>query len=235
MYQIKIRCDLPFSYYDKVRDFCAKYAVDRYAFCHEEKTKDGKPTKSHYHIYLEVKDSYKHPVRTIKAALVKFMGEYYVPRTGCCSCTLTKEEKDGVDSLPYQYLAYFRKEDKAEYHNFSDEHMDKINAIDITQKSKKKPKGKTVLQQIVDEYFPSATRITSNSSPSSEEGLYLPPGEDTKVAVTKEAVVDAVTDFYLNRDVLVRKFQLISICQTLCLWYVRSYEYTLKNSIIENL
>lgn len=181
--------------------------MSKYSYCYEG-TDLGNP-HMHFHIISDLK-------RASLIARVKAL-PHYVKGNGFYSLRELRPEDDGY----LRYDAYIMKETKPVYVGYSSDEITAIEEFDakIKQEIKeKKQSRKTILQQIDDKYF-------SEVDDGILDGTY----------VMKEFVVDKVLEFFQESGSLVREFQMISICQTLCLKYVRSYSFTLRNKILEKI
>lgn len=129
--------------------------------------------------------------------------------------------KELDEEYPLEYIAYIIKEGDYEIHNIPPEIIERAKAHDIQVKKEmkeKKSQRKTILKQIEEKYF-------SKCEKGVIDGTY----------VMKEFVVEKVLEFYQESGGLVRQFQIVAICQTLCLKYVNSYAYSYKNKILDML
>lgn len=163
---------------------------------------------SHCHAYIETATKQS----TLRAAIRKQFG------SGNGSYSLKAlDEKE-----PLEYIAYCIKENDYK-HNLPQEVIDKAKAHDAsvkTEMKKKKESRKTILQKIEEKYFSHV-----------EEGI----DQERQEYVTKKHVVDCVLSYYRESGNLIRQFMLVSLCQTLCLKYVNSYEYEFHQKIYDAL
>lgn len=148
---------------------------------------------------------------TIRSNLRKQFG------TGNGSYSMKELDED----YPLEYIAYIIKEGDYIEHNMPPEILVKAKEHDTQVKLElkaKKEKKKTVLAQIDEKYFSDAVNGILDDN-----------------FITKEYVVDKVLEYYRESKGLIREFMIVSICQTLCLKHVRSYERYFKNRILEKL
>ena len=144
---------------------------------------------------------------TIRAAVVKVYG------SGNSSYSL----KELDEQYPLEYLAYCLKENNYK-HTLPQDIIDKAkehNKLVKAGMADKKAKRRTQLQCIEDEYF----------------STQLAPGG---ACYDKQYVCDSVVQYYENSGILVRKFMLVSLCQTLCLKYVPSYNLKLSQDLFDS-
>lgn len=132
----------------------------------------------------------------------------------------TYSMKELTEEKPIEYLAYCVKEKKYK-HNLNQELVDKALEYDLKIKKdmkEKKENRKTILQRIEQKYF-------NNVVDGVLDGVYL----------GIETVLDKVIEFYKEEGILIREFQLVSLCQTLGLKYVNSYDRNIKRKILEKI
>lgn len=167
-----------------------------------------KATHPHYHIFIH-SESNQPALRT------------YIRNLGYTKkYKLSKKD----EPFPLELLSYFMKEQNwCVSDNFPEDKLEEIKAhsLQVKKEIKEKKKNKrTQLQAIEDLYFSNVIN-----------------GIDTKREkyVDREYVVESVLQYYRDNHILIRKFHIVSLCQTLCFHYVNSYDLTLKQQIHENL
>lgn len=116
---------------------------------------------------------------------------------------------------PIEYFAYMMKEGTPVWHNIDAKVIS--DSADYNKKvrdsiKKTKEAKKTILQQLID--------------------IIDAKGDDDW---TKVEIMNIVIDFYKKRCVLVREFQLVSLCQTLCLKYVPLYDRELARRLYDRI
>lgn len=115
---------------------------------------------------------------------------------------------DDIDSL-YKYIAYCIKDGNYKK-RISSELLDKSIAYDAKVKKDKSRKRTTILDQLK--------------------------GEIGEVYIgSPEEMIDIVVKFYKDQGKLVREFQIVSVCQTLLLYYDTGYENAFKRRILEKI
>lgn len=133
------------------------------------------------------------------------------------------------EELPPSLLAYFMKEDGNPVTNLLE--SDLSEAVKRQEEYKqdirqKKENRKSVLQKI--------DEIIVKKSEGCGQGMYR--ADDGELYYwTTETIYDIVMNYTMETKSLVREFFIISLCQTLSLRYVNSYDYTFKNRILEKL
>lgn len=162
----------------------------------------------HIHAYFE-SDT---PKATIRAAIRRKWGD------GNRNYSL----KELDEELPLEYVSYCCKDGDYHYKNidkeFIDDCLSRNEEIQREIKEKKKSR-KTTLQQIEHEYFQD---VDEHNVKNDEY-------------ITKEYVVDSVLNYYKTKNVLIRRFMIVSLCQTLCIKYVNSYERQFREKILDEL
>ena len=165
----------------------------------------------HVHLYLEMLSNISSSLR--QAIRRKF---------GAGNGGYSLKELD--EQFPVEYLAYCIKDKNYFYSsNFPVSVIDEMKDYDKKVKEEikhKKLSRRTVLDTIKDECF-------SDVDPETQlvDGAYL----------SVQDVVLRVVNYYQTSKKLVRKFAIVSQCQTLCLEYVKGYSYTLYNDILKSI
>lgn len=125
--------------------------------------------------------------------------------------------------LPPKYLAYIVKDGEIiAAKNISEQVIS--DAIKLDQemkenyKKKKKNKSRTKLEIIQEEYFSEADGYSINGR-----------------MITTDYVVESVLDYYIKQSCLISNHQITSLCTTLCLRYVPSYEIMYRNHILNQI
>ena len=196
---------------DQIGELVRRY-TSCYLFCLENVGEEN----PHSHFYLELLPGAKVPA--IRAFIRKWTGG----GNG-------KYSMKAVEYRPIAYLAYCTKEGSYTT-NLPTELIKEAIAYDervkIELKEKKKSR-RTVLQKIEDKYFLSGEMAETNghSIRLRPDGSYW----------GQESIVHVVVDYYRSEGILVRQFMLVSLCQTLCLKYVPSYDYSFERKILDQL
>lgn len=189
-----------------VESMCKKY-FDFYLYAFENVGEEN----PHVHLYIE---------STTKPATIR---NHIRKNVGSGNGIYSLKELD--EERPIEYLAYCCKE--RDYStNLPAELIENALSYDAQVKADMKEKKKsrrTVLQQI-DESL--------NMTYSEIANVYVDPNGRV---LNKEQIVEHVIKYYQETETLVRQFQLVSISQTLCLKYVPSYDYELKNDILSKI
>ena len=204
----------------------------KYAFCWEVNEDGGNP---HTHLYIatainngtlrkRIVDSaqYKNSRKAFEEIQITFPEVERKKWSGNCFYSLRELSEDEEDpaSCPYlKYLAYMAKQNDIHFHGFSDSALSEMK-LQIVERNKavkaeildRKRKRRTVLQQMEDVFC-----YDKN-----------PPQDSAQV------VTDVIT-WYKTQEKLVRKFQMVSQSQTLCLKYIPTYQYTLLHSILTDV
>lgn len=225
MNHYKLRITIPESYELLYKDcesyICVKHQAD------EEVSRD------HYHYYLNTNlssDAIRKRIRQHPLYGVVVDGKEMKGNSLFSLGVL--EPTEGFD-YPLEYFHYLMKPNVYEFWSPTLEHLRQIT-VDYNEsrkqesKAKKRSKG-TIIEDIIDTKFQDAvlTEITGIPQP-----VYL-----TKESnfFTKEEIVDRVVDYYQEKGTLIRKFQLVSISQTLCLKYIQDYNRELKMKILDEI
>ena len=191
---------------DVILKFIKKYS-ETYLVAFEKQGSDN----PHVHMYIELLSNISSSLR--QAIRRKF---------GAGNGSYSLKEVD--EQFPIEYLAYCIK-DKNYYYspNFPVSVIDEMKDHDRKVKEEikhKKLSRRTILDTIKDECFKDVDPKTHLV-----DGAYL----------RKKDVVMRVVNYYQSSKKLVRKFAIISQCQTLCLEYVPSYSYILYNDILKSI
>jgi len=119
--------------------------------------------------------------------------------------------KELDEQRPIEYMAYIIKDNVFFYHNIDDftiVEYQEYNMDVVDEMKRKKNSRKTQLETL-------------------KEKAEETPGQIDSI----ESCVDFVVQYYKDTGKLVRKFQIISLAQTLALKYVPEYEHSLSASI----
>lgn len=161
----------------------------------------------HCHLYIELlSDPF---VKTPTSAIRKAIRQKYGSGNGSYSL----KELDAP--YPLEYLAYCIKEkDYITSDAFDLSKLKEAKAYDLkikTEIRERKKARRTILQILEEENDFSDPTIDSNR------------------------VIDIVLEFYKNRNTLVRKFQVVSLCRTILLKYSESYKIEFSFQIAKEL
>lgn len=185
--------------------------LDRYSYSYLVGFENQEGSNPHIHAYLETNT--KGP--TLRASIRKYFGG------GNGSYSLKTTEED-----PLEYIAYIIKDGRYEEENIDPELLTRALEYDRKIKAEikeKKANRRTTLQKIEDRYF----------SDIVGDGPYILSKLDQHV--TPSYIAESVVSYYKEEGILIRKFMLVSLVQTLCLKYTQTYANTLKNELLEAL
>lgn len=200
---------------DRLDDFMK--ALNPYVYIYGYEIKAERP---HYHIYVETDMTYAQ----VKYQLIK----YFCDKThrGNSVYAFSKiEYRDEDTNLPLKYIGYCTKENNYKYENISDEDLKSAISIESkTQESiKEKKKSKQTQLQIL-------CGILESLSTKDEEYINIK-NNATGTTWTKDDIINLVITYYKEKEILIRQFQLVSLCQTLALKYTPTYEYELRHKL----
>lgn len=179
-----------------------------------------KPNNPHVHVYL-IPDMKAGTIREqIRAELGMGNGGYAMPR---CS----------GEVLPLKYLAYCIKQGNVIIEGFTDEEIVEIKAYDekVKEEMKSRPKPRTQLAIIRELVL--ADYVCTAHEDQVGRSLWL--HKETGGLITKKIIVDLVLDYCLENKKLIRRFALISQCQTLCCEFVPSYQLQFRENLLNDI
>lgn len=232
-----------------VKLFFERYSTGPYLYAWENQFSQENP---HLHAVLDTVTKRNTMVSYIK----KNFGEgnrYYSLRQAILDegetiplrlCAYIIKDGDYVSTFPDTLTELCKKHDKA---------------VKASMREKKKAK-QTILAQIEEKYFPKVINTNILDFPNivmswdlgvlelsrltekqyAEHLRIIEEGGESpylsEKVITKEYIVDIVVHFYWNNETrLIRKFMLVSLCQTLCLKYIPYYQKELKQELLQSL
>lgn len=183
--------------------------------------------RPHMHLYLIVPPTVKPD--TLRTKLRKLTGSARGNTLySLGQLKFNTEEED----IAVEYLAYMFKEGEVVALGFTDAWLEKARAYDLQVKTEMQEKRKKKASRVTDIILQMYLGTWDEETRTIED----PEHPGARLFVTKEYIVKSVVDYYKNHtDVLVRKFMLISTCQTLCLRYVNSYDYFFEQELLKDL
>lgn len=158
-------------------------------------------------------------------------------------CAYIIKDGDYVSTFPDTLTELCKKHDKA---------------VKASMRETKKAK-QTILAQLIEDYFPIVILSNKQNFPNKVKSNDLALEELSRLTekqraehrriieeggispyaaehfITKEYVVNSVLDFYTKTNRLIRKFMLVSLCQTLCLKYIPTYHKDLQQDLLQSL
>lgn len=231
-----------------VKLFFERYTTGPYLYAWENQDSQENP---HLHAVLETET----PRNTMVSFIRKNFGEgnrYYSLRQATLEegedipirlCAYIIKEGDYVSTFPKNLTELCKEHDKA---------------VKASMLEKKKAK-QTILSQIIEEYFPIVTYSNKQNFPNKVKSNDLPLQDLVRLTmkqlcehhrivdeggispyatehfITREYVVNSVLNFYTGTNRLIRKFMLVSLCQTLCLKYIPTYYKDLQQDLLLQL
>lgn len=189
-----------------IQAMCEKYFTN-YVYALENQGQDN----PHVHLYVEM--------FTKQATLREYIRKTFGQGNRCYSLKSLDEKR------PVEYLAYVIKEGDYKHNCLTPEELTLLHAHNKevkTQIKARKADRKTVLERVLDLFkdveFPDDTYPLL--------GEYF---------LSEEKIVEMVVEYYKEQGTLIREFQLVSICQTLCLKFLPDYKNDLKNKILDKI
>lgn len=231
-----------------VKLFFERYSTGPYLYAWENQFSQENP---HLHavLYTAIKRN------TMVSFIRKNFGEgnrYY---------SLKKATLEEGEEIPLRLCAYIVKE--GDYFSTFPDNLTELckehdKAVKASMREKKKAK-QTILAQIIIEYFPYVELTNKKNFPNKVRCNNLSPKDLNRLTrselyehqrivdeggispyasehfINREYVVKSVLDFYNGSNRLVRKFMLLSLCQTLCLQFIPTYQEDLKQDLLQSL
>lgn len=215
----KLRVDTSMDNHQLLLTFFNRYAwKNEYIFAYEDQS-----THPHVHGYFQSDVQ----AQTLRAFLRKHFGsgnsQYSMPSI-----------RD--ETVPVRLIAYILKQ--GQYHctlpkDVLDTCLEKDKIIKAEIKAKKQARL-SVYAQIKETYFKKVF-VTNNKLYPNKISLPFQFLDIDNNYISKKLIVKIVLHFYSTTNRSVRKFQILSLCQTLSLQYIPGYKQELEDNILDQL
>lgn len=131
------------------------------------------------------------------------------------------------EELPPSLLSYFMKEDRKPITNLLEE--------DLKEAVKQQEKYKQDIKDKIANKKPVLEKIDDIIQSRMVDGRCYIDEQGCKRVWTEFTIYDVVMEYIMSSKSLVREFFVVSLCQTLCLRYVGSYNGRFKSRILDKI